>query len=76
MKYRGYLKAKDGTQREIDLIERETPNGAMYMTLTAYAATTLGDLCPIIAENWCLMIDRDGAPAYRFSVQKADWVEV
>mgnify|MGYP000910324982 FL=1 len=75
MNYRGYLRSKDDCDRQIELSVRNTPNGAMYMTLTTFARLVLADNNPFIPENWELKIDRNGELAYEFSVEEGDWVE-
>lgn len=75
MKYRGYLQSKSVGTSCIELVVCDTPNGAMYRTLTRYARATLADNSPIIPDGWFLRIDRDGELAYEFSVEEGDWVD-
>jgi len=75
MKYRGYLQSKDDESRQYELVACNTPNGAMYRALTAYARATLDECSPFVTPNWRLLIDRDGKLAYEFSVEEGDWVD-
>lgn len=81
MKYQGYLQRKgfpkpDDPEHRINLCSDHTLSTTMDKALRSYASFTLTDNSPIIPENWCLRIDRNGVPAYAFDEVKEDWVEI